>query len=185
MTSTYYPQQWNDETVNQAAHQRYNRPGSDRIATPAAPLAAPVSAPVSRIRHIDQGRFWVGAVLTSTVAALGGVIGLVVARDLLQIPISGAPFSSGPVHVAGYGLLAGLIAMLAATVYAGLLAFAPRPTVYFGTLGGLLTTLAVLLPFTVHGAIGGQIALAAINLAVGILVLSLIPVAASNARPQL
>jgi hypothetical protein len=150
-----------------------------------APLAAPLAAPVSRIRHIDHARFWIGAVLTSTVAALGGVIGLVVARDLLQIPISGSPFSVGSVHIAGYGLLAGVIAMLAATVYAGLLAFAPRPTVYFGALGGLLTTLAVLLPFTVATPIGGQIALAAINLTVGVLILSLVPVAASNARPQL
>lgn len=183
MTSTYHPQQWNDETVDRAAHQRYTRPGSDPMAT-AAPLAA-FSVPVGRIRHIDQGRFWVGAVLTSTVAALGGVIGLVVARDLLQIPISGAPFSSGPVHIASYGLLAGIIAMLAATVYAGLLAFAPRPTVYFGALGGLITTLAGLLPFTVHAPIGGQIGLATVNVAVGMLILSLIPVAASNVGPQL
>jgi hypothetical protein len=181
MTSTYYPQPWNDETVAQAATQRYDRPASTAV----APLATPLAAPVSRIRHIDHARFWIGAVLTSTVAALGGVIGLVVARDLLQIPISGSPFSVGSVHIAGYGLLAGVIAMLAATVYAGLLAFAPRPTVYFGALGGLLTTLAVLLPFTVATPIGGQIALAAINLTVGVLILSLVPVAASNARPQL
>ena len=182
MTSTYYPQQWNDETLAQAGPQRYNRvPGTG----PMAPVAAPVAAPVSRIRHIDQGRFWVGAVLTSTVAALGGVIGLVVVQDLLQVQLSRSPFGPGPVHIAGYGLLAGLVAMLAATLYAGLLAFAPRPTVYFGALGGLLTALAVLLPFTVPMAIGGQIALAAINLTVGVLILSLIPVAASNARPQL
>lgn len=75
--------------------------------------------------------------------------------------------------------------MLAATVYAGLLAFAPRPTVYFGALGGLITTLAGLLPFTVHAPIGGQIGLATVNLAVGMLILSLIPVAASNVGPQL
>ncbi len=177
MTSTYYSQQWNDETIDQAASQRYQRPAT-------GPVAAPVAAPVSRIRHIDQARFWVGAVLTSTVAGLGGVIGLVVAQDLLQISLSGSPFGIGPVHIASYGLLAGLVAMLAAAVYAGLLAFAPRPTVYFGALGGLLTALAVLLPFTAPTAIGGQIALAAINLTVGVLILSLIPVAASNARPQ-
>ena len=164
--------------MDQAATQRYSRHES-------GPSVAPMAVTGSRIRHIDQSRFWVGAVLTSTVAALGGVIGLVVARDLLQIPISASPFGVGPVHIASYGLLAGVVAMLAATVYAGLLAFAPRPTVYFGALGGLLTTLAVLLPFTVPAAIGGQIALAAINLTVGVLVLSLIPVSASNARPQL
>ena len=179
MTSTYYPEQWNTETFDQAAPQRYNRvPGH----APVAP--APLTAPVSRMRHIDQGRFWVGAVLTSTVAALGGVIGLVVAQDLLQIKLSASSFGLGPIHIAGYGLLAGLVSMLAAVVYAGLLAFAPRPTVYFGALGGLLTALAVLLPFTVPTAIGSQIALAAINLTIGVLILSLIPVAASNARPQ-
>lgn len=178
MTSTYYPQQWNDENVDRADAQRYNR-------VPAAAPMVPATAPVSRVRRIDQGRFWVGAVLTSTVASLGGAIGLVVAQDLLRIPLTSSPFGIGPVHIASYGLIAGLVAMLAATVYAGLLAFAPRPTVYFGALGGMLTALAVLLPFTVTTAIGGQIALAAINLTIGVLILSLIPVAASNARPQL
>lgn len=178
MTSTYYPQRWNDETVDAAAAQRYHR-------LPVAGPTVQAAAPVSRARHIDQGRFWVGAVLTSTVAALGGVIGLVVAQDLLRITLTSSPFGIGPVHIASYGLIAGLVAMLAATVYAGLLAFAPRPTVYFGALGGLLTALAVLLPFTAPTGIGGQIALAAINLTIGVLILSLIPVAASNARPQL
>ena len=179
MTSTYYPQQWNDEAQGQAAPRNYNRVASTGAITPAA------TNPVSGIRHIDQARFWVGAVLTSTVAALGGVIGLVVAQDLLHISLSQSPLAVGPIDITNYGLLAGVVAMLAAVLYAGLLAFAPRPSVYFGALGGLLTALAVLLPFTVATAVGGQIALAAINLVVGVLILSLIPVAASNARTQL
>jgi hypothetical protein len=177
MTNTYYAQQWNDETVNQAVDQRFHP-------LPAAGPMAPATAPISGIRHIDQGRFWVGAVLTSTVAALGGVLGLVVAQDLLRIPLTQSPFGFRPVHIASYGLIAGVVAMLAATVYAALLAFAPRPTVYFGALGGMLTALAVLLPFTVPAAIGGQIAVAAINLTIGTLILSLIPVAASNSTAQ-
>ncbi|WP_111766068.1 hypothetical protein [Nakamurella deserti] len=154
--------------------------------TPAGSLqpvdTAAAVRPAGRFAVVDQGRFWVGAVLTSGVAALSGVIGLVIAQDLLKVPVGLASIGLGGAHVGTYGLLAALVAMLAALAYDGMLAFAPRPAVYYGWLTGLLVALAVLLPFAAPVAIGSQLALALVNLVVGVSIMVLVPVAASNAR---
>ena len=176
MTSTEYQQQWYQGISEQHV------PVSAPIYAPAAPDAT--VAPVVRINHIDQGRFWVGAVLTAAVAALGGVIGLVVIRDLLRVPISLASIGLPGDNIGSFGLIAGLVALLAAALFNGMVAIAPRPTVYFGALSGLLTALAVLLPFTSSMALSGQAAVAAVNLVVGVLIMVLVPVAASNAVPS-
>jgi len=154
--------------------------------TPAGPQQAVEAAtavrPTGRFQVVDQGRFWVGAVLTSGVAALAGVIGLVVAQDLLKVPVSLASIGLGGAHLGTYGLLAALVAMLAALAYDGMIAFAPRPAVYYGWLTGLLVALTVLLPFAAPVAVGSQLALAVVNLVVGVSIMVLVPVAASNAR---
>jgi hypothetical protein len=135
-------------------------------------------------KNVDHARFWVGAILTSTVAALAGVIGLVIAQDLLHVPLTLSSTGVPSVQVGTYGVLIGLVSMLAAVLYAGMVAFAPRPTVYYGALTGLLTALAVLLPFTAAASLTGQLALAAINLVVGVLIMTLVPIAAVNAQPR-
>ncbi len=105
-----------------------------------------VSRPASSAQRprMDQGRFWVGAVLTAVVAGLAAVIGLVVAQDLLRVPLSLGAIGLPGAHVGSYGLLVAVVALLAAVAFNGMMAFAPRPTVYYGTLAGLLTALAVL-----------------------------------------
>lgn len=122
--------------------------------------------------------------LTSGVAALAGVIGLVIAQDLLKVPVSLASIGLDGAHAGTYGLLAALVALLAALAYDGMLAFAPRPAIYYGWLTGLLVALAVLLPFAAPVAIGSQLALGLINLVVGVSIMVLVPVAASNARTR-
>jgi hypothetical protein len=151
---------------------------------PQAPIAQqPIDEPRRVTAGIDQGRYWVGATLTAAVAALAGVIGMVVANSLLHLPMAGPSVGVGTgAHIATYGMIAALIALLAALVYDGMRAFAPRPTLYYTTVAALLTALAVLLPFTAGGAITAAIALGAINLLVGILIMTLVPVAAVNAQ---
>jgi hypothetical protein len=165
MTSTDYQQQWYQGISEQQ-------------------VPAPVQPPVSRINHIDQARYWVGAVLTAVVAALAGVIGLVVIRDLMRVPISLGSIGLPGDNIGSYGLMVGLAALLAAALFNGMLAIAPRPTVYFGALTGLLTALAALLPFTSSMSISAQAAVAGINLVVGVLIMVLVPLAASNAGPR-
>jgi Family of unknown function (DUF6069) len=134
---------------------------------------------------IDQTRFWVGALLTALMAALGGIIALVVAKGIVHVPVL---FVGGsglvPVHAAVYGLATALIALAAAGLYNGMLHVAPRPTVYYCWLIGLLTLLAGLLPFTTTAVLSSQIALAAMNVLVGLIILVMVPLAAENARTE-
>lgn len=165
---------------SQFAPDRFDEP------LPRGPVAPeqtvpPVTPPRKGIR-VDQGRYWVGVLLTSAVAAMAGVIGIVIAQDLLKVGLSMASIGLAGAGAVSYAMVAVMITLLAALAYDGMLMFAPRPTVYYCWLAGLLTTLAVLLPFTAPIALGSQAALAVINLVVGLAVITLIPVAATNAR---
>ncbi len=88
--------------------------------------------------------------------------------------------------VVGYGayaLIAAAAAVTASVLYTVLLHFAPRPGLY-GWIVGLVTVLAVLplIPLTVGTALAAQLALAGINLVIGLVIICLVPVAAVRAR---
>jgi Family of unknown function (DUF6069) len=133
-------------------------------------------------RGIDQMRYWVGIGITAVVAALATVIGLVAAHIAKVSVVPGASGMLTPAHAATFGLTAAAITLVAGALYAAMLRVAPRPALYYGWLVGLLTVLAVLVPFTMGAALATAIALACINLVVGLVVMSLVPVAADNAR---
>jgi hypothetical protein len=59
---------------------------------------------------------------------------------------------------------------------------APRPVAYYSWLTAMVTALAALLPFTTTAGLHSQIAFAAMNLAVGLSIMILVPMAAVNAR---
>lgn len=172
MTTTYFPR-------TQPADY-YPAPDRSSAALPERSGATAIQGRFGN--HVDQGRFWVGAVLTAAVAGLAAIIGMVMATDLLRVPIHLTSVGMAGSQIATYGLAAAVIALLAATAYNGMLAFAPRPTVYYSSIMALLTALAVLLPFTAAMTIPAQLALAGINLVIGILITYLVPVAASSAR---
>lgn len=130
----------------------------------------------------NQVQYWIGAGLTAVIAALTGLIGLVVAQGILGVPVlleSGSTLS--PVNVTAYGLAAAGLALAAGGLYGAMLRVAPRPTTYFSWLTGLVTVLAALLPFTTGASLHSQIALGLINLAVGLVIAVSVPLAATNA----
>jgi len=142
------------------------------------PVTAPMPAPAPRL---DQVRYWVGATITAVLAALVSLIALVIAQGIVHVPMV---LGSTTINAAVYGVTAAGIALLAAALYDGMLHVAPRPLTYYSWLGGFVTVLATLLPFTTTAGLHAQIALAATNFAVGAVITLLVPVAASNARRQ-
>lgn len=136
--------------------------------------------------RIDTARFWVGAALTAGISALAAFIALIISNDLLHIPV--LIREGGHLVVVGYGayaLIAAAAAVAASVLYTVLLHFAPRPGLYYGWIVGLVTLLAVLLPLiplTVGTALAAQLALAGINLVIGLVIICLVPVAAVRAR---
>ncbi len=151
--------------------------------TPISPVQGDWAPAVRPAERVDQARYWTGAALSALIAGLAGVAGLVAAHGIAHVPVLLARGTTlTPVHATVYGLLAAACALAAAALYAGMLRLAPRPSTYYSWLIGMLTLLAVLLPFTSTVALSSQIAFSAINLLVGLIVMVLVPLAAVHAR---
>lgn len=137
----------------------------------------------SRNGRIDTARFWMGAALTAGISALVALIALIITNDLLHIPVM---INEGGrlvmIGLGAYALFAAAAAVAASVLYAVLVNFAPRPGLYFGWIVGLVTLLAALLPLTTGAVMVDQLALAGINLVVGLVITGLVPVAAVRSR---
>lgn len=141
----------------------------------------------SNIPYVNAARLWSGGVATAVVAALIGIVGVLVVRAVFQIsvlsPKSAGAFGDYTTYVlCGSGALAALIATGLAHL---LLLGAPRPLAYLGWIVGLLTAIATVWPFLGGGGpILVTVATAIIHLIMGLVILSLVTGAAASAsRP--
>jgi hypothetical protein len=137
---------------------------------------APAPTPGRRRRRIiDAARLWSGGVLAGVVAAGVALVGLLIARGVLDIPVlierKGHLVNASMVWYAVVAFLAGLIATGLLHL---LLAGAPQPYRFFGWIVGLATAIAVLVPFTTGAELQSQIAVALINLAIGVCIGSIV-----------
>jgi hypothetical protein len=150
---------------------------------PQYPEARAVQSRSSYDAGIDQVRFWVGSAITAVVAALVGVVGLIVAHGIIHVPVMfGSGTALSPLNATMYGLAAAGIALGAAGLFDGMLHVAPRPVTYYSWLIALITVLAALLPFTTTATLHSQLVLGAMNAAVGVIIMILVPMAAVNAQ---
>ncbi|NMI00836.1 hypothetical protein HF526_26530 [Pseudonocardia sp. K10HN5] len=137
----------------------------------------------SRAPVVNAGRLWSGGVATAVVAALIGLVGLLIARALLQIPYL-APVRAGALGDSRTIVLCvcAAIAALAATGLAHLLLVStPSPMAYFGWIVGLVTAVAVVLPFLDTEPLTVRLATAVIHLVIGLAIGSLVTGAAVSA----
>lgn len=136
-------------------------------------------------RHppIDVTRLWSGGLATALVAALIGLVGVLVVRALFQVALY-APADAGPFGGSGTAVLC-VLAAAAALAATGLvhvlLLGTPRPLSYFGWIVGLLTAAAGVLPFLAGGSIGVALGTAVIHLVIGLAIGSLVGGAAVSA----
>lgn len=119
---------------------------------------------------------WAGGAATAVVAALVAVVGVVVARGILDIPVL-APTGSGTFGDASTGGLA-LAAAGGALVATGLihllLLSTPRPFSFFTWIIVLVTALAALVPFSFDAELDSKIATAIITVLIGIAIGTLV-----------
>jgi hypothetical protein len=133
---------------------------------------------------LDPGRLWAGGAATALIAALVAVAGMLIARGLFRVAVL-APESDGiwgNANTATYALLAAAAALLATGLIHLLSITTPAPSQFFGWTMALLILIAVVLPLTVGAGLGGRIATAIINLAIGVEVTVLVHVTAASAR---
>ena len=133
--------------------------------------------------QVNANRLWTGGLATAVVAALVAVVGVLIARGLLDVPVL-APTEEGVLGNANTARLA-LVAAGAALAATGLmhllLLFIPRPWQFFTWIMSLVTLAAVLAPFSTDAEVATKVATAAIFLAIGVAIGSLVSGVASSA----
>lgn len=125
---------------------------------------------------LDVVRLWTGGLATAVVAALIGLVGVLVVRviatHLPQLPAAGLLGTpSGTILLC----TTAAVAALAATGLAYLLLMStPRPMAYLGWIVGLATAAAAVLPLTTGGSLAVAVAEGVINLVIGLAIGSLV-----------
>ena len=144
--------------------------------------ASPNDARANGVRP-DSAQFWAGAVATAVVAALIALVGILICRWTLGIPIL-APAGDGAwgnAHTGEYVLLAALVAIVAAGVLYLLALGTPQPGMFFDWIMGLATLAAVVYPFSTGAPLDQKAATAVVNLVLGIAITSLLTAVAARA----
>ncbi|MFC4563579.1 DUF6069 family protein [Nocardiopsis mangrovi] len=127
-------------------------------------------------RPIDTTRLWSGGLATAVVAGLIALVGMLLIRGVLGVPVL-APHDAGllgGVVVGGYALMAAVAALAATGLLHALLLTAPRPATFFGWIVGLATLVAAVGPVTQDAPAGGQIATGIVNAVTGLVITSLL-----------
>jgi Family of unknown function (DUF6069) len=144
--------------------------------------APPNDVAPNRVRP-DSGQFWAGGVATAVVAALIALVGILVCRWTLGIPIL-APASDGAWGNAGtseYVLAAACVALVATGLLYLLTLSTPQPGMFFGWIMGLATLAAVVYPFSTSAPFSQKGATAVVDLVLGIAITSLLTAVAARA----
>lgn len=131
----------------------------------------------------DAGRLWAGGFATAIVAALIALVGILICRWTLGIPIL-APQSDGAwgsAHTGEFVLAAALVALAATALLHLLMLGTPQPGVFLKWIMGLATLAAVVYPFSTSAPIDQKIATAAVCLVLGAAIASLLAAVAIRA----
>src|ERR1700760_2129160 len=137
--------------------------------------ASPSGTGTNRVRP-DPTQFWAGAAATAVVAALIALVGILVCRWTLNIPIL-APAGEGAwgnAHTGEYVLFAALAALVAAALLYLLVVGTPQPRMFFNWIMGLAVVAAVIYPFSTSAPLSQKGATAIVDLALGLAVTSLL-----------
>ena len=167
-----------------------SRPDSDRegwnvTTTPIRPVITP-DGPGRRVGvGADANKLWAGGAASALIAGLMALTGVLVSRWLFNLPVL-APRQDG-----AYGdvrttalILVAVAAAIAATGVVHLLMLGTlRPLLFFGWIVALVTTIAVIFPFSTTAALDAKIATALVNLAIGVTIGALVGGVATRSIP--
>jgi hypothetical protein len=144
--------------------------------------ASPRDAATNRVRP-DSAQFWAGVVATAVVAALIALVGILICRWTLHIPIL-APAGDGAwgnAHTAEYALVSAVIAIIAGGLLYLLVLGTPQPNMFFDWIMGLATLAAVVYPFSTAAPLDQKAATAIVDLVLGIAITTLLAAVAARA----
>jgi hypothetical protein len=143
------------------------------VPQPAAAAPVPVRPTTPRL-SLDAGRYWAGVAATAVVAALVGIVGVVVFDAILDVNLTYKdPFGTDSV-VGAYVVGGAVGAVVAGGLLHLLVISTPRPRRFFGWIVGLATLVATLLPFAWTDDTTRAVCSGAVNMLVGIAIWSLL-----------
>jgi hypothetical protein len=142
--------------------------------------------PMGQAPHpqLDARRLWAGGLAASVVAALVAVVGILVCRGLLHVNVL-APKGHGTwgdASTAVYAVCAFAAGMVATALIQLLYRFTPSPSTFFAWIVGLLTIIAVVVPFPAVARLDDQIATAVLNFLIGAAIYTLVSTSAERSR---
>jgi Family of unknown function (DUF6069) len=182
---------WNTTLARPAAPNTAGRPAAPntagRPAAPVTPVRPVASTPVRTVGvGVDPARLWAGGAATAIVAALVALVGVLVCRWLVKVPVL-APANDGAfgdVHTIGLILISIGGALAATGLMHLLMETTLRPRLFFGWIVGLVTLIAVMFPFGTTAALDAKIAAALVNLAIGVAIGTLVGGVAARSLPR-
>jgi hypothetical protein len=124
--------------------------------------------------QVDARRLWAGGLATAVVAALTAVVGILIARGVLDIPVL-APKGDGlwgNANTTTYALAAGGAALAATGLLHLLAVTTPRFSRFFTWIMLLLTATAAALPLSLDADSASRAATAVINLGIGLVIMT-------------
>jgi hypothetical protein len=127
-----------------------------------------------RESEVSSRRLWAGGVATALVAAGIGVVGVLLVRGVLGIPILSAKGRLVYQAMAVVPISVGLAALAATALLHLLLLTTPRPTAFFGAICAIVIAVVVLQVFLASGTMEDQVATATLYIVIGVAVISLL-----------
>jgi Family of unknown function (DUF6069) len=118
--------------------------------------------------------YWAGVLATAAVSGLIAVLGVLVAQDVLDLHLLTPSWVFGGSDVMRFAVLGASAAIFAGALLQLLFIAAPTPVRFFTWILLLLTAAAAVLPFSLKGGTGDQVATAVINVLVGVGIVTLL-----------
>jgi len=144
-------------------------------AVPVEPVPVAAAAPARPVGpSVDAGRYWAGVVATALVAALVGLVGVVIVDQILSLDLAVKDVFGTDSTGAAYVVGAAVFAVLAGGLLHLLVLTTPKPKAFFGWIMFLGTLTAALLPLTWTDKLESSISAGVVNALIGIAIWSLL-----------
>ncbi len=132
--------------------------------------------PPPRTGHLDAARLWSGGVATAVVAALIAIVGILLSRGVLDVPVLSPKGEGvwGNANTTTYAVVAAVVALAATGLMQLLSVSTPRYQTFFSWIMMLLTALAVVVPLSLPVDWESKLATAVINLVIGIAITTIL-----------
>ncbi|GAA3207315.1 DUF6069 family protein [Oerskovia jenensis] len=124
---------------------------------------------------VEVGRFWAGAAATALVAALIGLVAVIILERIFSFTLVPPPdiFSTAS-HQAAFAIDGAILALLAAGLLHVLILTTPRPRAFFGWIMALVIVVITALPFAWTTDTTSAVLSGLVNLLIGVAVWSLL-----------